>query len=102
MGENQGTVPTLQPSQSTIMDMEACDTQRPHAVGQPAPSPKAGIPKRFRRLEWNEVVCRGDFVADERLGLEPWEGPSGFRADAFVKPIYRRSNSRAAAATKPK
>jgi hypothetical protein len=47
------------------------------------------IPERFRRLKWNEVVCRGDFVSDERLGLELWEGPGGFQADTFVKPIYR-------------
>ncbi|MBI5386956.1 MAG: hypothetical protein HZA90_19970 [Verrucomicrobia bacterium] len=60
-------------------------------------SVKAGVPKRVRRLKWNEVVCRGDFVANEHQGFKPWEGPSGFRADAFVKPIYRRDRSRLAA-----
>ena len=44
----------------------------------------------LRRLKWNERVRRGDFVADGRQGFELWEGPSGFRADAFVKQIYRR------------
>jgi hypothetical protein len=26
---------------------------------------------------------------NEENGIELWEGPSGFRADSFVKPIYR-------------
>jgi hypothetical protein len=62
-------------------------------TGEPEAFPRAGVPKRFRRLKWNEVVCRGDFVADERLGLEPWEGPGGFQADSFVKPTYRRKET---------
>jgi hypothetical protein len=44
----------------------------------------------LRPVEWNEIVKRGDFVKDGRGGFEPWEGPSGFRADAFIKEIYRR------------
>jgi hypothetical protein len=48
----------------------------------------------FRRLNWDELVSRGDFVASESQGFELWEGPSGFRADAFVKPIYRRQSPR--------
>jgi hypothetical protein len=51
---------------------------------------KVGVPERFRRLKWNEVVYHGDFVVDGRLGLELWEGPGGFQAGTFVKPIYRR------------
>ncbi len=47
----------------------------------------------FRILEWNELVRRGDFVEDGHQGFEPWEGPAGFRADAFVKQIYRRLKS---------
>ena len=47
-------------------------------------------PECLRRLKWNELVRRGDFVEDGRGGFEPWEGPSGFRADAFLKLIYRR------------
>ena len=46
--------------------------------------------KHFRRLKANELVSRGDFTANEHCGFEPWEGPTGFRADAFVKPIYRK------------
>jgi hypothetical protein len=46
--------------------------------------------KNFRRLKGDEMVWQGDFVADQRLGLQRWEGPGGFRADAFLKPIYRR------------
>jgi len=62
-------------------------------TGEPDALPGAGVPERFRRLKWNEVVRHGDFVADERLGLELWEGPGGFRADTFVKPIYRGNGS---------
>jgi hypothetical protein len=53
----------------------------------------AGIPKRFRRLKFNEMVIHGDFVADQFRRLEPWKGPSGFRADAFVRPIYRAAKT---------
>jgi len=59
--------------------------------------PRGRVPRRFRRLKWNELVFNGDFVADERLGLEPWEGPGGFRADSFMKPIYRQKKSRSTA-----
>jgi hypothetical protein len=48
-----------------------------------------GISKRYRRLKAHELVMLGDFVADEQRGLELWEGPNGFRADAFVKAMYR-------------
>ena len=44
----------------------------------------------FRPLKWNEQVKRGDFVEDGHRGFELWEGPSGFRADTFVKTIYRK------------
>jgi len=54
----------------------------------------AEAPKRFRRLKWNELVTHGDFVSDGHQGFELWDGPTGFRADAFVKPIYRREKSR--------
>ena len=53
-------------------------------------SGKAGSTDRFRRLKSSELVSRGDFSRDEYRGFEPWEGPTGFRADAFVKPIYRK------------
>ena len=59
-------------------------------MNTPETSAKTDIPKGLRRLRWNEVVSAGDFVKDEHRGLEPWEGPNGFRADAFVKPIYRQ------------
>jgi len=54
------------------------------------PSALAIVAARLRPLKWNELVRRGDFVEDGRAGFEPWVGPSGFRADAFVKQIYRR------------
>jgi hypothetical protein len=51
---------------------------------------------RFRPLKWDERVQRGDFVEDGRQGFELWDGPAGFRADAFVKQIYRRLKARPA------
>ena len=54
------------------------------------PSAIVDVRERLRPLKWNELVRRGDFVEDGRKSFEPWIGPSGFRADAFVKQIYRR------------
>jgi len=51
---------------------------------------QAEVPKGFRRLKWNEVVVQGDCLVHEQRGFEPWQGPGGFRADTFLKPIYRR------------
>ena len=56
----------------------------------------ARVPPGFRRLKWNEVVMPGDCLVDEQRGFVPWEGPGGFRADAFLKPIYRRGKIRPA------
>jgi hypothetical protein len=50
----------------------------------------AVVPKRLRRLKWHEQVKPGDYVKDTCRGFEPWEGPSGFRADMFIKTIYRK------------
>jgi len=57
---------------------------------QVAGAPASGAAESFRRLRAEELVCRGDFVGDARAGFEPWEGPTGFRADAYVKPIFRK------------
>jgi hypothetical protein len=46
--------------------------------------------KGYRRLKSDELVRVGDFIANDRQEFEAWEGPSGFRADAFVRAIYRR------------
>ncbi len=53
-------------------------------------SAAAIAPNCLRPLKWNELVRRGDFVEDGRSGFEPWVGPIGFRADAFIKTIYRK------------
>ena len=65
-----------------------------------AASPESLAAAGLRRLEWNELVRKGDFVADGNDGFEPWDGPSGFRADAFVKPTYRRSPKTPTTATR--
>jgi hypothetical protein len=62
--------------------------------------PSEPVPKGYRRLEWNELVSAGDFVAGKDGGVEPWEGPPGFRAGSFVKTIYRRNRSRSTPASK--
>ena len=58
------------------------------------------VPNCLRPLKWNELVHHGDFVEDGREGFEPWVGPSGFRADSFVKQIYRRLGRQPAGAGK--
>lgn len=60
------------------------------STGEPEALSGNGVRERFRRLKWNELVRQGDFVANGNRRLELWEGPGGFRADAFVKPIFRR------------
>ena len=45
----------------------------------------------YRRLDWNEVVYHGDYVADEHQQLKLWEGLSGFRAGSFTQSIYRKA-----------
>ena len=56
-------------------------------MNETASTALAMTPTGLRPLKWNELVKRGDFVADGRQGFEPWVGPSGFRADMFVKQI---------------
>ena len=66
------------------------------------PSPLSPIigPISLRPLKWSERVRPGDFVEDGHQGFELWEGPLGFRADSFVKKIYRRIHRRPAPAGK--
>lgn len=73
-------------------------TRKSQRSPQPEALAEAGGAKTFRRLKWNELVSHGDFISDGNRGFEPWDGPTGFRADAFVKPIYRREKGRAVAA----
>ena len=61
---------------------------------QPGDSRATETSKQFRRLNCDEVVRRGDFEENEDRALKPWEGLSGFRADTFVKPMYRLDRSR--------
>lgn len=46
-------------------------------------------PEHFRRLQGDELVSRGDFVENEQQRLVAWEGPTGFRASSFNRPVYR-------------
>jgi hypothetical protein len=56
--------------------------------------------ERLRPLKLNELVRHGDYVGNGRHGFEPWDGPGGFRADAFVKKIYRQRGRRSNGAGK--
>jgi hypothetical protein len=60
------------------------------------------VPKGLRLLNSNELVSPGDFVGDGHQGIAPWEGPSGFRADSFVRPIYRPHGSHSTTTKKTK
>lgn len=62
----------------------------------PPPAASAG----FRILKCSEVVRRGDFVVTAQAGFAPWEGLNGFRADAYLKPIYRKQTGQPAPAGK--
>lgn len=98
--KNPSTDPLfIRPAVDATTRVEPGDLSRFEGEGGPsAPGSQLDdVPKRFRRLKRDELVTRGDFVADERRGFEPWEGPSGFRADAFVKSVYRRHRSRSRA-----
>lgn len=59
-------------------------------------------PRHFRRLKPNELVSPGDFVSDDLKQFEPWDGPRGFQAGSFVKPIYRETRPRATGTAKSK
>jgi hypothetical protein len=72
------------------MNCLAKPTQR---TGKPEAPARASVPERFRRLKWNEVVWSGDFVADERLGLQLWEEPGVFRPGSFARPFYRKEET---------
>jgi len=79
---------------------------------RPVPRPFGGdsargveAPAGFRRLGRNELVCRGDYVAEEGRGLELWEGPAGFQAGSFARRVYRKDEPKALCSTstsKPK
>ncbi len=71
-------------------------------MNKPEASANTRVPKGLRLLHSNELVSPGDFVGDEHRGFAPWEGPSGFRADSFVRPIYRQHGSRLTTAKKEK
>jgi hypothetical protein len=90
----------LKPARKNCEATAGCAAPTTQQMNKPGASAKAGVLKRFRRLKWNELVSPGDFVTDDHLSFEPWEGSSGFRADAFLKPIYRLDERRSTATKK--
>jgi hypothetical protein len=84
------------------MKMNLAPLKEPMADGglnRPAPVDE---PKRYRRLEFNELVSVGDFVKGKDDAFEPWDGPRGFQAGSFVEPIYRQESRRPGALKKAK
>jgi len=81
---------------STLNSQLTARLERPNSSAPEAPeaADPAGENGCLRRLGFNERVSVGDFVMNAQNKFEPWEGPNGFRADSFVKPIYRRVNGR--------
>ena len=65
------------------------------------PAVTQAAPESFRRLAWNEIVRRGDYVENGESGFELWAGPSGFHADTFIKAIYRKDIPGRKAGSKP-
>lgn len=63
-------------------------------MNKPIAPVKLAIPKHLRLVKADELVKVGDFVANERQEFELWEGPGGFLAAAFIKPIYREEQIR--------
>jgi len=66
----------------------------------PMKTPRFRNSKHLRLLKGDELVLHGDFIANGNNDFEPWEGPGGFRADAFLKPVYRRGRGGPALAVK--
>jgi hypothetical protein len=58
-------------------------------IRDPVPGLDGKPPAGFRRLESNEPVVFGDYVEKADGSFHLWEGPTGFRADTFLKQVYR-------------
>ena len=76
------------------MKMNLAPLKQPATSGSIASPTPISDTKRFRRLEFNELVSVGDYVIGKDNAFEPWDGPRGFQAGSFVMPIYRRDSAR--------
>jgi hypothetical protein len=47
-------------------------------MGEPAAPERGRVLERLRLLKWNEVVSPDDFVLDDHLRLQQWEGIQKF------------------------
>lgn len=92
----------MQTDREAVEGRRVCAAMKRPQINGPWTSAATRGSKYFRRLKWDELVVQGDFVANERQGFELWEGPGGFRADAFLRPIYRRVKRRSTTAGKPR
>ena len=70
-------------------------------MSKPKAAARADLPEGLRHLQSDELVRRGDLVEDDDRQFRPWEGPNGFQAKSFVKPIYRRSETHSTALKEP-
>jgi hypothetical protein len=83
-------------------NMNLVPLNQPATGGGPDHPATSEDSKLFRRLKFNELVSVGDFVAGKDNQFEPWDGPRGFQAGSFVKPIYRRNGRQPRATKRPK
>ena len=79
----------MTPAMPDIDDMITRTIKTAEQTIQPGSAKVADLPKNLRLLRRDELVRHGDYVAHDHRRMKPWEGPGGFRADAFLHPIYR-------------
>jgi hypothetical protein len=92
-GLHQKKIPPMQTKLISLQcdadDLDTCETKTTELKPvQPA------APNHFRQVRSQEIVVSGDWVMNKSQELEPWEGPSGFRADSFVMTVYRQESRR--------
>ena len=85
----------LEPAQNDVEDLDSCETKGAASHFDTSASTEA--PNHFRLVKSKEIVVAGDFILNKNHEFELWEGPSGFRADSFVMPVYRQEKLRSTA-----
>lgn len=85
--KRSGTTAKVECERTRTMNVPTKPMRR---AGEPEAPARFSVPGRFRRLKWNEAVSAGNFVVNGSLGLQPWQGPGGFRAGSSARRIYLR------------
>lgn len=85
-------VPRKEPERTTNLSSHATLVRR--RLGDKSAWP-VRTPPGFHRLKGKDLVWYSDYVADERYGLQLWNGPGGFQADSFTVRVYRKEEPKA-------